>query len=114
MAAEIVDLATVRRRRRLMRWLGELRGYANDAALPTPEELGWTVLERDATGRPLRAFCPRHRAMAGYVEGQPDLVYVDYRRVCRAYALSLEELLVGLDTGFLPDAVAEVDSVYSD
>jgi hypothetical protein len=107
----VVDLAAARRARRLRAWLDGVEVRLATASLPTPEELGWTVIARDEEGRALRVYCARYGAVAGYVDGQPDFVYVDFRQVCRAYATTLEELLVGLETGFLPDPVAELDSI---
>jgi hypothetical protein len=102
MAAEIVDLGRFRRDAELRRWI-----HRFDASAPerTPEDFGWQVTDRDQAGRPVAVACARYGATAGYVVGQPDLVWLDYRGACGGYEATLEELLAGVEAGFLPDPV---------
>lgn len=108
MPVEIVDFEARRRARRLEERIASLNERRAASPLPTPEEFGWSVLERDDAGRPARVFNARYAAFAGCVPGDPDLVYLDYRHETRAYVLGLEELLVALETGVVPEPVAGV------
>jgi hypothetical protein len=110
MSAEIIDLEAARRARRLRDAVGAANELLAAAPLPSPEELGWTVVARDDAGRPTKVFSASYRAIAGYVPGDPDLTFLDYQHTTRAYALSLEELLLGLESGILPEPVASVTS----
>jgi hypothetical protein len=107
MPAEIIDLAFHLRSRRLRGAIDDLNLRLVEDELPTPEELGWAVIDRDAEGHPTKVCCARYSAMAGYVPGEPDLVFLDFRHSNRRYAMSLEELLIGLESGFLPDPVTD-------
>lgn len=99
----VVPLAPRRRARTLRAAVDALNDQVAATPLPTPESLGWIVAERDEAGRPLAAACPRYDAVAAYVVGRPEHVRLAYGGEVHVYAASLEELLAGLATGFLPE-----------
>lgn len=98
----LIALDQVRQSRKLQslteEWLDRLNGE-----LPSPEVLGWTPLLRDPRGEVVRWTQPRYRAFVGLVPGQPDQAYVDYADERRVYRCSIEELVLGLETGILPE-----------
>lgn len=109
----VVDLDAVRRGRQLLETLQEWQTRM-EGRFPTPAELGWVVVDRDPDGRACQWFLPRCRAFAGYVPGSPEYVFVDYNHQCLSFDCSIEELLLGLETGFLPEPLAVVPSPGAD
>jgi len=104
---ELVDLSPYLAEQRLCDAVSTLRDQSRTVAVPPPEELGWMVIERDELGRPLRYLQAKYRAIIGYVPGNPEMTFLDYRNHCRAYDLPLDELALGLENGFLPPPLVE-------
>lgn len=107
---DLVDLERIRRDRQLRSALAKLRAEAR-GDLPTPEELGWRVLQRDADGTATRWMSLPYQAFIG-VDVRSGRVYLDRRHRLLAWDdLTVEELAVGLETGFLPDPDVVLDAL---
>jgi len=75
---------------------------------PDPETFGWKVVGQ-VDGTPTRYFHPEYKAHMGYVPGNPEDVYFDYRNETHRFAgLTLPELALGIETGTI-----EADQVVS-
>lgn len=99
---ELIDFTRILRDRDLAKRLEEFNRSFVDDVIPEPEEFGWIVAER-IDGTPAKYFNPKYQAFIGYIPGEPDYVYLDFKNENRSYFMSLRELALGLEFGTLPE-----------
>ena len=105
--ADVIELQSRQQERRLHQVMESLAAKLESAELPSPAEFGWVAVDH-VEGRPIQWMNAEYGALIGYVPGATDLVYLDRNHRCCSWAMSLEELALGLEFGTLPEPLHEV------
>lgn len=102
----LINLKDFKNKKHLTDAISELN---SNKEYPPVENYGWKIVD-EVDNLPIKYFCPKTKAIVGYVIGNTEYVYLDYKHFTYVYNMSIEDLVLGLEFGTLPDPISVLSS----